>query len=118
MIAAIRRLCELFMGKCRDTQTMQRIVDICLAVEQRRESERYWEAKQLFDDIRQKYRKGAGETEYWQYLFEEKCAKSLFNMPHPPAAFDADSAFYIVPFALAFGRKLGLPDEKILEIVI
>jgi hypothetical protein len=105
------------MGKCRDTQTMQRIVDICSAVEQRREFERYWEARQLFDDIRQKSRKVAGETEEWQYLFEEKCAKSLFNMTHQPGGFDADSAFYIVPFALVFGRKLGIPDEKILEIV-
>lgn len=117
MITAIRKLCELFMGKCRDTQTLQRIVDICSAVEQRRETERYWEAAQLFEDIRQKYRKDAGEAEYWQYLFEEKCAKSLFNMPHPPAAYDADSPFYIVPFALVLGRKLGIPDEKILEIV-
>ena len=41
------------------------------------------------------------------YLFEEKCAKSLFNMTHQPGGFDADSAFYIVPFALVFGRKLG-----------
>src|ERR1035438_6072856 len=116
MKPAIRKLCELLMGKCRDTQTLQRIVDICSAVEQRRETERYWEARQLFDDIRHKYRKDADAAEYWQYLFEEKCAKSLFNMARPPAAFDADSAFYIVPFALVLGRKLGILDEKILEI--
>jgi hypothetical protein len=105
------------MAKCRDTETMQRMVDICLAVEQRRETQRYWEARQIFNDIRQKSRKASGETEQWQYLFEEKCAKSLFNMNFQPGGFDPDSPFYIVPFAVVFGRKLGIPDDKILEIV-
>ena len=112
MIPAIRKLCELFMAKCRDTETMQRMVDICLAVEQRGETKRYWEARQIFDDIRHKSRKASSEAEEWQYLFEEKCAKSLFNMTFHP-----DSPFYIVPFALVLGRKLGISDDKILELV-
>ena len=120
MIIEIRKLCELFMGACKDTETMKRIVDICLAVEQRKNTSRYRDAKPLFDDIRHKSLDSTNmlnSTAQCQYIFEEKCAKSLYNMHEQYGGFDADSPFYIIPCALELGRKIGIPDERILEIV-
>src|SRR5262245_52693703 len=107
MIPEIRKLCELFMGACKDTETMQRIVDICLAVEQRREYRRYRKAKSLFEVIRRKSLEPSNmlnSAVQWQYEFEEKCAKSLYNM-FQGGGFDRDSPFYIIPRALALGRQ-------------
>lgn len=45
-----------------------------------------------------------------QYLFEEVCAKTIYNLSRAPAPFDPDSPFWILPNAVAFCRILGFED--------
>ncbi|WP_245482460.1 MULTISPECIES: hypothetical protein [unclassified Mesorhizobium] len=52
-----------------------------------------------------------------QYMFEEVCAKALFNLTHSNAPFDADSPYWIVPNALALARVLGLDSMVVVRIV-
>jgi hypothetical protein len=74
----------------------------------------------LFSRIREKVlnaeRAGDG-TLACQYLFEEICAKTLYNMSGEPAPFDADSPYWIIPNAIAFARRVGVPDAKVIELV-
>ena len=50
-------------------------------------------------------------------LFEEACAKTLFNLSNQAAPFDADSPYWVVPSALALARALGLDRGQILSVV-
>lgn len=53
-----------------------------------------------------------------QYLFEEICAKTLYNLSGQPAPFDADSPYWIIPNAMAFARKLGIEDREVLDRLV
>ncbi len=52
-----------------------------------------------------------------QYLFEEICAKTLYNLSMRPAPFDADSPYWIIPNALALARSRNIPHTRILDII-
>ena len=50
-------------------------------------------------------------------MFEEVCAKTLYNLCGSRAPFDPDSPYWIVPNAFALARALGIPGAKELAIV-
>jgi hypothetical protein len=52
-----------------------------------------------------------------QYLFEEVCAKTLYNLSMSSAPFDPDSPYWIIPNALAFARYVGVTDAQVMEVV-
>ncbi|MVT52141.1 hypothetical protein GPL17_16790 [Bradyrhizobium yuanmingense] len=97
----------VFESKCEDDDTLRRLS----AMASDRGSWR--EAHALFQQIRQKTLKAEkrrDELALAQYAFEEICAKTLYNLSHSPAPFDADSAFWVVPSAVALGRRLGFAE--------
>ena len=61
-------------------------------------------------------RKG-NANEAAQYRFEEICAKTLYNLSGASAPFDSDSPYWIVPNAIAFARRVGIPDAEVLACV-
>ena len=52
-----------------------------------------------------------------QYIFEEVCAKTLYNLANAAAPFDADSPYWIVPNAIALARLLNIDDAEVLRVV-
>ena len=52
-----------------------------------------------------------------QYLFEEVCAKTFYNLSHEPAPFDADSPYWVVPNAIRLARRLGIAETTLLRVV-
>jgi len=50
-------------------------------------------------------------------LFEEICAKTLYNLSGAPAPFDPDSPYWIVPNAFALARRVGIEPAEILAVV-
>lgn len=105
IISAMLEMLRTFESRCQDTETLARL--IATASDQARWSG----AKKLFEDIRRKTlaagKRGDVLAEA-QYAFEEICAKTLYNLSHPSAPFDADSAFWVMPLAVDLGRRLGL----------
>ena len=54
-----------------------------------------------------------------QYCFEEVCLKSLYNETGSsmPAPFDSDSPYWVAGHALYLARLLGIPTEKVTDIL-
>ena len=114
IIADLERLLELFAERCDDRHT----VDELLAMV--REPERWKLAHGLFQRIRKKYlaadrASNMGATA--QYMFEEACAKTLYNLSGESAPFDADSPYWVVPNAIALGRTIGIAEPTVLAAV-
>lgn len=115
IIGAMLEMLHTFEGRCQDTETLKRLVAIAS------DRNEWSHAKKLFEDIRQKAlaaeRRGddlAGS----QYAFEEICAKTLYNLTYPPAPFDADSAFWVVPLAVDLGRQLGMLHASEVSVLL
>ena len=52
-----------------------------------------------------------------QYLFEEVCAKTLYNLCGAPTHFDVDSPYWPLPNAIVFARRIGIAEAEILGCV-
>lgn len=107
-------LFDLFAGKCSDRSTLDELRRMFDDVNS-------WpQAHNLFTRIRRKTLE-VGEhgdaRARCQYLFEEVCAKTLYNLSGSQAPFDADSPDWIVPTALSLARQLKIPEGEIAEIV-
>ena len=107
IITAMLAPLTLFEARCEDKATLRKL--IALAEDRSRRKE----AHALFSEIRQKTlaaEKRKDEFALAQYAFEEICAKTLYNLTHEPAPFDADSPFWVLPLALDLGRRLGITN--------
>jgi hypothetical protein len=51
-----------------------------------------------------------------QYLFEEICAKTLYNLSMSSAPFDPDSPYWVIPNAIAFARHVGVADAQVIKV--
>ena len=81
---------------------------------------RWSKAHGLFDRIRRKTlvaERAGDQTLTAQYLFEEICAKTLYNLSGSSAPFDADSPYWIVPNAFALARRIGVEASEVLAVV-
>jgi len=114
MLEAMTKLIELFAPRLRDRSTLDELRQMIGAYTT-------WpKAHDLFQRIRKKTlaaeERGDGVADC-QYLFEEICSKSLYNLSGESAPFDADSPYWIVPNALALARRLKIDESEIIKIV-
>jgi hypothetical protein len=114
MLSHMKRLIELFGPYCGDRTTLDELYRM---IDDRGTWSR---AHDLFDRIRRKTleaeRRG-DECADCQYLFEEVCAKSIFNLTDTTVPFDEDSPDWVVPNALALARRLGIHESEVTRIV-
>ena len=114
IIADIERLLELFAGRCDDQNTFDELLVMV------RKPARWKLAHGLFQRIRKKSlaaEKASNVVATAQYMFEEVCAKTLYNLSGESAPFDADSPYWVVPNAIALGRKIGIEESTVLGAV-
>lgn len=113
IIRAIRELCKFFAERCEDRATLDTLAQAAA------DPSKWPNGRHLFEFARSKARKnvhGDAKLES-QFLFEEICGKTLYNLSGQPAPFDADSPFWIVPNALKLARQLGVEEREITRIV-
>ncbi len=107
-------LVRLFSRHCSERETLDELYTMI------GDRKSWSKAHDLFDRIRRKTLKaehGRDDVRTCQYLFEEICAKTLYNLSGESAPFDADSPYWIIPNAIAFARRLGLPDVDVIKVV-
>jgi len=114
MLDQMNQLIELFAARSHDRSTLDELHQMIA-------DRRSWpKAHDLFQRIRQKTlaaeRRG-DELAGGEYLFEEVCAKTLYNLSGEPAPFDADSPYWIVPNALSLARRMNIDESEITRIV-
>lgn len=76
-------------------------------------------ARGVFDRIRDKTllaERCGDQLKCCQYDFEEKIAKTIYNLSIPRTPFDPDSPYWIIPSALALAERCKLPVESVLSI--
>ena len=118
MIEDIFKLLVLFQGIVPDKQSNQDLMALVQNTDQ------WGNAHDLFDSIRTKTLKAEKKKDRLQslqYLFEEACAKSIYNTYcysyEEDGQFDPDSPHWIIKNALNLAYELGLETDKVLNIV-
>ena len=109
------KLIELFEPYCEDRTTLSRIKELLA------DSSQWPDAHSLFSTIRGKTNEASSSGDRvaeCQYLFEEFCAKTLYNLSRESAPFDPDSPYWIIPNALSFARRAGIPDTDCIEAIM
>lgn len=109
----IKALTELFMFRCKDRSTLAILHAIA------GKPSRWKEGQNLFRNIRRKTLATEGPADQAlikQYLFEECCAKVLYNLSGGPAPFRKNSVDWLIPNALALAHVLGIPDSVITDL--
>ena len=99
----------VFEGICEERDTLRRLHKMAL------DRGKWAGGHSLFQDIRHKKIKAERREDHLamsQYDFEEKCAKTLYNLSRSAVSFDPDSAFWVIPSAVALGRELGLSEPS------
>ena len=107
IVTAMLTPLTFFEARCDDKATLQTLIALA------NNSSRRKEAHALFNEIRKKTlaaEKRKDALALAQYAFEEICAKTLYNLTHAPAPFDPDSPFWVLPFAVDLGSRLGVTD--------
>src|SRR6185436_6029103 len=114
ILTDVEKLIELFAARCDDRETLDELAAMVA------DRGRWSKAHALFSRIRRKAlvaHRAGDQTLAAQYLFEEICAKTLYNLSYSSAPFDADSPYWIVPNALALARRIGIDDSAVLAVV-
>lgn len=104
---AIAELLAYFLLLCEDKSTMQEVYD--MAIDWRK----WKEGHKIFNRIRGKTLVAEANHDSLrtnQYLFEEICAKTLYNLSNPQDPFDSDSSFWVLPIALEFAATIGVKE--------
>ncbi|QEG26379.1 hypothetical protein GobsT_44210 [Gemmata obscuriglobus] len=102
---------RLFAPHAPDPESAARVVALAADPKQ-------WPAAhRLFDEVRRRWLGTSDRLRQGQYAFEEICLKTLYNETAAVDPFDSDSAYYVVPFALSRARQLGVPVQRVLDIV-
>ena len=110
----IGRLLELFSGHCTERGTLDELLVVV------RSPSKWHTARGLFQRVREKTlvaERSRNGSAMAQYLFEEICAKTLYNLSGEPAPFDADSPYWVVPNAIALARRVGLAESTVLASI-
>jgi hypothetical protein len=114
MLDAMKQLIEVFATRSHDRSTLDELHRMI------GDHKTWSKAHELFHRIRQKTlvaERRKDELADCQYLFEEVCAKTLYNLSGQPAPFDEDSPFWIVPNALSLARRMSIDASEIAKIV-
>ena len=107
IISAMLGILDVVEEACADKQTLRKLIAIAS------DRDQWPEGHALFREIRRKTLLAEQQGDRCasvQYAFEEICAKTIYNLSHPPAPFDADSAFWVLPLAVDLGRALSFED--------
>jgi len=114
MLDQMKRLIQMFAARCHDRSMLDELHWMIA------DDSTWPEAHGLFQRIRQKTlaaERCRDELADSQYLFEEVCAKTLYNLTDTDAPFDIDSPYWIVPCALSLARRMGIDESEITKIV-
>ncbi len=111
MIEDIVALLRLFEPHAIDRETHKWVAGVAA------DKSRWPDAHRVFNDVRRRWLDTTDMRRRWQYSFEEICLKTLFNETAPMAPFDSDSAYHVVPLAIVRARRVGVPVQKVLDIV-
>jgi len=114
IVTDLEKLIELFAERCKDRGTLDELAAMAA------DHGRWSKGHGLFDRIRRKTlvaERSGDKTLGAQYLFEEICAKTLYNLSGSSAPFDADSPYWIVPNAFALAHRLGIDASEVLAVV-
>ena len=114
MLNRIRQLLEIIGTGVADRETLDELLRV---IDDRR---RWKEAHDLFSRIRHKTLKADAANDrrlIAQYVFEEICAKSIYNESGESAPFDSDSPFWVIPLAFSAARQLGIDQGRVLAVV-
>ncbi|HEX9391164.1 MAG TPA: hypothetical protein VF928_07615 [Usitatibacteraceae bacterium] len=105
---------RLFVPHCHDSETLDQLHRML-------GNRGTWaKAHDLFNQIRNKTLKAERAKDHiliCQYMFEEICAKTLYNLSGKSAPFDADSPYWIIPNAISFARAVGVADTEVIKVV-
>lgn len=110
----IFRLLNLFSSHCTERETLDWLRGAA------NDRGKWQKAHGVFGHIRNKTLKAerSGNAKLTaQYLFEEICAKTLYNLSGASGAFDSDSPYWVVPNAIAFARCVGIDEIEILACI-
>jgi hypothetical protein len=99
----------VFESACEDGDTLRRLSQMAS------NRGKWRDGHALFQEVRRKTlnaEKRKDELALAQHAFEDICAKTLYNLSHSPAPFDADSAFWVLPLGVDLGRRLGFTEPS------
>jgi hypothetical protein len=114
IIDDISRLLDLFAPHCADRETLDWLRAAAV------DRAKWQKGRGVFNHIRNKSLKANQRGDLpaaAQYLFEEICAKTLYNLSQASAPFDPDSPYWVLPNAIALARRIGVSDEAVLACV-
>lgn len=114
MITEIKSLLDLFEFSVPDKNSNRLVWKFC------NEKHRWIKAHGLHSTLRDRNSRAIkrGDTvKQAQYRFEEVVAKTLFNLTKSPAPFDPDSPYWVIKHALSLAISLGIPPEKVVELI-
>jgi hypothetical protein len=114
MIGQMLAMAELFAQHVDDRSTLDELHRMIA------DEDLWHEAHDLFDSIRSKALAADAKRDAKrsaQYLFEEVCAKTLFNLTDTDMPFDKDAPYWVVPAALSLAQALGVNTAKVTRIV-
>jgi hypothetical protein len=115
VVSTIQSLIAVFKPHCADCTTLNELVDVAA------DRSRWRKGHDLFDRIRKKTLSAEATPDRVleaQYLFEEACAKTLYNLSGDPAPFDSDVPFNIVPNAFDLARRLNISDTEVVQTIM
>ena len=114
MLDQMKRLIETFLSHAQDRTTLDELHRMI------GDQNSWHKAHDLFSRIRRKTLEAIKRNDTRasrQYSFEELCAKTIFNLTDTNAPFDADSPYWVVPFALKLAREFNIAESAIEKIV-
>ncbi len=110
IVPVMQQLIQLFQGVCPETETLRELSSVL------GDRSRWMNAHDLFQRIRAKTlkaEKSGNRSLKAQYLFEEVCAKTIYNISLSSAPFDPDSPFWVVPNAFSLASHYAIPQERV-----
>jgi hypothetical protein len=111
MAGDIVALLRLFEPHAADPETAARVAALAA------DRAQWPDAHRLFDEVRRRWLGTADTLRQGQYAFEELCLKTLYNETAAVDPFDSDSPYYVVPCALGRARQVGVPVQRVIDIV-
>lgn len=114
IVSEMKAMLDAFLERVPDGESNRLVWNLC------GDKHRWADAHCLHSALRQKNleaTKRADPIAEAQYCFEEVCAQTLFNLAGSGAPFDSDAPYWVIKNALILANRLGIPSQKIVEIV-
>ncbi|QJX00282.1 hypothetical protein [Frigoriglobus tundricola] len=111
MAVEIASLLRLFEPRASDPESAAQVAALAA------DSTKWPNAHRLFDEVRRRWLATTDPLRQGQYVFEELCLKTLYNETAAIDPFDSDSPYYVVPCAIGRARQVGVPVQRVLDIV-